>query len=255
MTTLGLMIIVLITLRNIIRADSPVAMRGGLALGLLIAVLPCTPWPAQILTDRLQQPFFAAAPIAWAASNVIVVLGAGLQTPTADRVEASLPSRSRALAAATAYHACRLESSYCVVIASGGDPHHAGATEASLIASLLIQLGIPPMDIETEDASRNTFTNAQNSGALIRENYPDSKIFLVTSSLHMKRSLLYFKHISLFPSPIIADWVSPKWGLRSIAYNTLMTDYALTEYIGIGRYYVYNWLGWNPPLSRASATL
>lgn len=254
MTILGLAIIVLISL-NAMRTNAFAVPRGVLWLGILITVAPHTPWPAQILVSHLQRPFTSGAPVVWAASNVIIVLGAGVETPTTERIEANVLSRSRTLAAAVAYHACRLESSDCVVIASGGDPRNAGATEASRIETLLIQLGIPQIDIKTESASRNTFTNAQHSSELVRESYPNRNIFLVTSSLHMKRSLLYFMHFGVSATPIISDWVSPKSGLKAMTYNALLTDMALAEYVGIGRYYVYSWLGWNPPLRSPSEIL
>ncbi|MCP4318121.1 MAG: hypothetical protein GY789_19400 [Hyphomicrobiales bacterium] len=44
---------------------------------------------------------------------------------------------------------------------------------------------------------------------------------------------------------VIAVWRTSGW--PPIAYNVLLTDVALLEYVGLLQYDTYNMMGWNPP--------
>ncbi len=246
MTAIGLMIIILGVIFILMRSKHSAASKGLLLIGVLMTLAPQTPWIPQILTSYLQKPFLPAISYAWSDSNVIVVLGGGIEVLPDGHNEASMPTRSRALAAATAYYACKRHSDHCTLIASGGDLHNAGTTEASCIQTILIGTGVAQADIKTEGASHNTFENAHYTAKILRENYANGKVFLVTSSLHMQRGLLYFQHFGIAATPIISEWTSSKFGFKSYEYNAFLTDLALIEFWGMGRYYIYNWLGWNP---------
>ncbi|MCX7653099.1 MAG: YdcF family protein [Fervidobacterium sp.] len=64
-----------------------------------------------------------------------------------------------------------------------------GLPEALFMKKVLINFGIPEEDVIIENKARNTFEN----GKYTRELIGDTAITLVTSSLHMKRSLWVFK--------------------------------------------------------------
>jgi uncharacterized SAM-binding protein YcdF (DUF218 family) len=150
------------------------------------------------------------------------------------------------------YRACKEHSSDCKIIASGGDTHGFGTSEAELFGTQLRSLGVPPDDLLIEKRSQNTWQNAQFSAPFFEHRRFD-QTFLVTSGVHLRRSLLYFSHFGIRAMPIRADYGRPGTPILPTAYNFFLTDLALHERIGIWRYYIYNALGWNvnPATSRA----
>lgn len=90
----------------------------------------------------------------------------------------------------------------------------------------------------------NTWQNAQFARPILRQ-YGADRVLLVSSGIHLRRSLLYFAHFGIDPVPMRADYLRARLLPLPLAYNFTLTDFALHEYVGIARYYVYNALGWN----------
>ncbi|HOK87416.1 MAG TPA: YdcF family protein [Fervidobacterium sp.] len=64
-----------------------------------------------------------------------------------------------------------------------------GVSEAIVMKDVLVTFGIPEEDIIVEERARNTDENAK----YVKELLGDIPVTIVTSSLHMKRSILSFK--------------------------------------------------------------
>lgn len=80
-----------------------------------------------------------------------------------------------------------------------------GLHEARQMKSVLVKWGFPPEDILTEEISKNTHENAQQSAKLLK-NHPELQSYiLVTSGTHMKRSLACFKKEGLNCTPFSTD--------------------------------------------------
>ena len=81
-----------------------------------------------------------------------------------------------------------------------------GLHEASQVKELLILWGVPKNDIITENNSINTHENAMFSVQLLQKSYPHFNSFiLVTSGMHMKRSLACFKKQGVECTPHSTD--------------------------------------------------
>ncbi|CAJ0790611.1 hypothetical protein LMG7141_02391 [Ralstonia condita] len=217
------------------------ALAGGAAA--LVVAIGCGPVPAWLL-DSLEQPFEHAPQLTWGPRNAIVLLGAGTFR-VGQTVEPSLFSYPRMVQAAKLYEACRKSDNDCKIFVSGGDARHHGAPEATVYARDLIALGVDRTDVLLEPESMNTWQNAQFSRALLAQYGPDRTV-LVSSAIHLRRSLLYFAHFGMTPIPVRADDLQATVSPLPLAYNFALTDFALHEWIGIARYHVYNALGWNP---------
>ncbi|MFD1551152.1 YdcF family protein [Putridiphycobacter roseus] len=78
------------------------------------------------------------------------------------------------------------------ILISGNNGHliDRGLCEAVQFKEDLIKMGVPAQDILVEANSKNTHENATETRKLIKEN---QSIILVTSALHMKRSIGCFK--------------------------------------------------------------
>ena len=79
--------------------------------------------------------------------------------------------------------------------------------EAKEIKNHLIRNKIPEEDIWIENTSRNTYENASNSAKILKEKGVNS-ILLITSAIHMRRSLFCFEEANIKPTPFSTDYTS-----------------------------------------------
>jgi uncharacterized SAM-binding protein YcdF (DUF218 family) len=213
------------------------------ALALFISI-GCGPAVA-LLLQPLQSGFSSESAVMGASRAVIVVLGAGTATDPSQKAPViAAIGYGRVTKAAELYRSCAQQSVSCVVLISGGDPQRHGASEASVYATALTALGVPPKDQILEEHSLNTWQNAQFSSALLRAQAGD-RIYLVSSGVHLRRSELYFAHFGVQAIPVRGDYEEPIGSLVPLAYNLAFADLALHEYVGLARFHVYEWLGLN----------
>ena len=129
------------------------------------------------------------------------------------------------------------------IIVSGGDVKGYGKSEAEVYAKILKESGIPTKDIILENKSLNTYQNAEYTKEIIK-NLPYDNYLLVTSGIHMKRSLLYFKSFNINVIPAISDDPKPLLWIP-VSYNLTLMDFAIHEYFSIYRFYLYDFLNIN----------
>lgn len=209
-------------------------------LPLAIAASASTPI-TQWLLDRAQDTPLVTEH-ALHPRTVIVVLGAGIDHD-AHGPRPGLAGYSRLMRAAQRYQECDRTGEVCTVLASGGVTATGDAAEADVYARELIALGVPTEKIVRERASRNTWQNARNSSAIIGRH--SSRVVLVTSGLHLKRSLIYFRHFGVVAEGLPSDHLRATRGWLPSTFNLLLVEVMLHERIGVLRYHVYNWMGWN----------
>lgn len=122
------------------------------------------------------------------------------------------------------------------------------------MAELAIALGVPATAILQDTESLNTYQNAVNVQQILAAKGLQ-RILLVTSAMHMPRSLLIFQHQGLDPIAAPTDFLYTDadralWRTepQALLLNCLpdaealaKTTRALKEYLGIA---VYRGLGW-----------
>jgi uncharacterized SAM-binding protein YcdF (DUF218 family) len=187
----------------------------------------------------------------WGTANAIVLLGAGSEM-TDQGPELAVFSYGRLVKAFELYRSCKSRSDDCRIVSTGGDPRGFGKSEAELYAEGLERLGAARADLIVEGRSTNTWQNAQFTAEILAGQQPD-RVVLVTSGLHLRRSMLYFGHFGVRPVGVRADYAHASVSLLPQGYNILMADLALHEYLGVLRFHVYNALGWNAPATRPGA--
>jgi uncharacterized SAM-binding protein YcdF (DUF218 family) len=213
---------------------------------VLFLGIGCGPIPA-LLTSDLQAGYSADAVIHQAQGTAIVLLGGGTEAVAqgpSPSVEVSPLAYGRLVKSLQLYRECKRVNSVCLVLITGGDPEHHGATEAAVYGAALRQMGLDPADLVLEERSLNTFQNAEYTAPLLQA-HKVGQVLLVTSGVHLRRSLLYFTHFGVLARPVRADHVSPMTAPVPLSYNFLVTDLVLHEYAGVVRYYVYQLMGWN----------
>lgn len=220
--------------------------RSGLAIYIFVAVLFLgigSGLPATAMLGDLQNGYASEAR-KWGTRNLIVVLGAGSVRNDVDTVDTTIFGHPRLLKAFELYRACKAQATDCRIVASGGDTHHFGTSEAEIFGDMLAKLGVPAEDVLLEKQSLNTWQNAQFTAVLVNPREFD-QTYLVSSGLHVKRGALYFSHFGIRATPVRADYLRASINVLPIAYNFMLTDMAIHEYVGIWRYYIYNLFGWN----------
>jgi uncharacterized SAM-binding protein YcdF (DUF218 family) len=202
----------------------------------------------KLMADDLQAGFTANVPVNPAKATAIVLLGAGTEqvtgAPGKDRVEIGALAFGRIVETLQLYQACKRVNSVCYVLITGGDPPHHGASEAAVYGARLVRLGVAPADLLLEERSLNTFQNAQYTAPILQAHGVD-QVLLVSSGMHLRRALLYFGHFGVVGRPARADYVSVELSVIPMSYNFLVADLAVHEYIGVARYYIYQFMGLN----------
>ena len=132
-----------------------------------------------------------------------------------------------------------------IIFAGGsGDPFDPSPGQARLARSYALAAGVPPEDFRIEETSRDTFENAREAKAILEREFPGdgpSRVILVTSSIHMLRSVLVARKAGLDPVPAPADYPIGRVPLSPLAFytypeNFLISTRCLHEWMGIAAY-------------------
>jgi uncharacterized SAM-binding protein YcdF (DUF218 family) len=140
------------------------------------------------------------------------------------------------------------------VVVSGGRISWQGSapSEAEDIKIMLEFMGVPPTVMALDRTSLNTYENAVNTKAILNQAQLNGPVLLVTSSLHMPRSMAIFKKLGIpviaAPTDYLVDSTLTPKGLADFvlqllpsAEATYRTTAALKEHIGL---WIYRLKGW-----------
>lgn len=231
------------------------ARRYAIILALIILWVGSSRYVAYALIRSLESRYtpLAAAPQA----DAIVVLGGGTRGSDPPRpIPEVNEAGDRLLYGAQLYH----DGAADIVLVTGGsidwltpegiDP------EANDMSALMALLGVPPEAVWLEDESRNTYENALYSAQMLAD-ADMNDILLVTSAMHMPRSVPLFEMQGLHVTPAPADYLvsDAEWDhlwrggptatiinlMPNVEYLTY-TSRVLKEYIGLLVYGLRGWL-------------
>lgn len=131
-----------------------------------------------------------------------------------------------------------------------GDPFDPVSVETELAKKYAISAGVPEKSFWTESSSRNTYENGIGLNEVLDKQHPGiehHKIILVTSLLHMRRSVAVMKKIGLdvIPSPTRSSIgplnLDPLSFFPSIG-NFGRSTYSIREWVGICGYWARGWI-------------
>lgn len=212
--------------------------------GIASAIVP------DYLMNRLQSPYSSQLQTPLEDNTAFIIFGMGTQAVDERGRKAVEPlafSYGPLLAAAAMNRQCVDRRISCKFIASGADMSGTGISEAAAIAMQLEKAGIDPASILLDETSRNSWQNSRNVAAILRDIKP-AKVVLLQAAPMMTRDLLYLAHFGVKPEPVAAGYLTGSHtNLSSTGLYFLATDVALHEEIGVMRYAVYNFMGWNEP--------
>jgi uncharacterized SAM-binding protein YcdF (DUF218 family) len=219
---------------------------GG-ALGILL--FSSNQWVADALLQGLESQY---APLpAQVKGEAIVLLGGSTYNFAAPRQWPEVTEAGdRVLYTARLYREGRAPK----VVVSGGRISWQGSapSEAEDLKILLEFMGIPPTAMLLDRTSLNTYENAVNTKAILDQAQIKGPVLLVTSSLHMPRSMAIFKKqdipVIAAPTDYLVDHDATPKGFADFlidllpnAEATQHTTAALKEYMGL---WIYRLRGW-----------
>jgi uncharacterized SAM-binding protein YcdF (DUF218 family) len=211
-------------------------------------------WVSYTLARTLEWQYLPSA--SQQSAQAIVVLGGATESMLPPRTAVEVNSAGdRIIHAADLYH----DGKAPIVLLSGGNIAWMESLEnspANDMQQILVKLGVPEKDIILQTKSQNTHEDAQYSAEILKARGLN-KILLVTSAMHMPRSVALFEKqgLEVIPAPtdytITADgWqqtFSPNFEtfLTNLLPNSSslgLTTNALKEYIGLLIYRLQGWL-------------
>lgn len=232
----------------------PVRVRQGMVAVAMVVLLLFSSGPmAHWLVRSLEWQFLPAEDLPNA--DAIVLLGGGTRPALPPRSFSEMnEGADRMVQAARLYHAGKAP----VIVVSGGYIEFLGSTvpEAEAMQEVLELLGVPPDAIIQEDRSRNTYENALYVREVLAPLQAEH-ILLVTSAMHMPRSVRIFERQGFDVAPAPADFLvtwTPEGdaaevgiggkliGLMPSAEALELSTRALKEYIGMIVYRLRGWL-------------
>jgi len=247
---LGLIFILLLLALFLPRRPS--LQRLVLILAIVLIWIGSNRWVAFALARSLEWRYRPSKEIP--SAEAIVVLGGGTDSLQYPRSTVEVNSAGdRVLYAAWLYRQGKADH----VLLSGGRIGwlNPGTSPAEEMASILELLGVPHEAMWLETTSLNTYENAANSHKILAAHHVN-RILLVTSALHMPRSLALFKHqgLEVIPAPTDfqvtydnwqqltnASFASQIMNLFPSVDNLSSVTQSLKEYIGL---FVYRLRGW-----------
>ncbi|MGH8000021.1 MAG: YdcF family protein [Brasilonema sp.] len=224
----------------------------AIALALILLLSSSNGWVSCLLVQSLEWQNLPLAEIPTA--EAIVVLGGASRSKFAPRPTVEFnEAGDRVIYAAQLYR----QKKAPIIILSGGriDWKGGGPSEAGDMATILTSIGIPIEAIVQEPDSLNTYQNAVNVKKILKSR-GIRRVLLVTSAIHMPRSLLIFKHQGIDVVPTPTDFLISQGELQELsstpkaAFLNILPDVdnlhlftsALKEYVGILAYRLRGWL-------------
>lgn len=225
---------------------------GTTTLALIVLLMSSNEWVATRFVQSLEWRHLPPDPVPTA--EAIVVLGgstrpADFPRPWVDVMEAG----DRTLHAAQLYNADKAPK----LILSGGRVNwrQGGPSESNDMAQIAMAMGVPEAAILEDPTSLNTYQNAVNVKAIL-EQEGINQVLLVTSAMHMPRSLAIFQKLGIEAIAAPTDFlvsersVAELSGSREAFILSLMPhasnldkiSRAMKEYIGLVIYRLRGWL-------------
>ena len=223
----------------------------AILFALIVLLVGSNGWVSLQLVRSLEWQNIPPAELPQA--DAIVVLGGGIKPALPPRPWVDLSEEGDRV-----IHAARLyqQKKAPLIVVSGGriDWRGVGIPESVDMAAVLRWLGVPPAAILQDPNSLNTHENAVNVQQILNS-HGIRQVLLVTSAIHMPRSLLIFKRqgITATPAPtdflVTFDDLKEQNSSQATVLSLLpdvdqlqMSTRALKEYVGLVVYRLKGWL-------------
>lgn len=186
-------------------------------------------------------------------ADAIIILGGGRRSNLFPNLSDNLSNQEdRIFYGAKLFH----QKKAPLIIVTGGRIKWLGGdiSEAQEMADILIKMDVPSNAILKENFAVNTYENAINVKPILQK-FNINKVLLVTSAIHIPRSMMIFRkqNINVIPAP--TDFLVSKkshffdssFEVQIISFlpnseSLTRTTKAIKEYVGIFIYWLKGWL-------------
>lgn len=226
---------------------------AALALSLTMLLLGSNGWVAIGLVRSLEWQNLPAGELP--SAEAIVVLGGGTKPQLPPRPWVDVGEAGDRILYGAQLHR---QGKAPFLILSGGrvEWKGGGPPESEDMAKIARAMGVPDSAILQDPTSLNTYENAVNVRKILEARGIKKRVLLVTSAMHLPRSLLIFKRQGIEAIPAPTDFLAsvqdvqeltntPQSAFLSLlpdSYNLHKTSQALKEYIGILVYRLKGWI-------------
>jgi uncharacterized SAM-binding protein YcdF (DUF218 family) len=209
---------------------------GGLAA---CAIFPVGTWLMRPLEDRFSRPH----PMPEHVDGILLLGGAIDLGESEDRGTLALNARAERI---TDFVALARRYPHATLVFSGGDASlfPAGLTEADVARGAFSRLGLDPVRIIFEKASRNTHENATLSRSLVHPSASQHWL-LVTSAADMPRAVGCFRAVQWSVVPYPVDYHTERHAngmFPGLVVGLQQTDWATHEWLGLAYYWMRGWI-------------
>jgi len=180
-----------------------------LSLGLWtlygFVVLLSIPAVTNLLVNLWEYPLSSTQDLGTETWDAAIILGGSLDPALSNGPATQYElnaAAERLTAAAILWKQGRVER--LVYTGGSGDPWNQERKEAPAVREFLLALGLETQGLLVEDQSRNTYENALYTGPLLTAEGLEKNL-LVTSALHMRRSLAIFAKQEIPIVPCVVD--------------------------------------------------
>jgi uncharacterized SAM-binding protein YcdF (DUF218 family) len=178
-------------------------------------------------------------------ATAIVMLAAGSHNVLSEGRQLSFVSHAGALRSIETARVYQLLGNPLVIVSGGvTDPTPGAAPESDAYRTAIRALGVPGERMVSESESGNTFEEAVVVKRMLRERHID-RFVLVTSPLHMRRSLAVFAAQGLHPvpspAPIAADRIGRTFALFPNDASLEIGDSVVYEWLATAYYWAQGW--------------
>lgn len=218
--------------------------RTCLIVGVILLFVCGTPFIPNVLTRQLEHAY--EIPTSLPHVDAIVVLSGILELPKSS--PAYLEFNDGVERIVIGMQLLREDIGDVLIISGGsGDLYNQKTREAVLLRQFAIEFGIPEDKILIEPDSRNTYENAANTKTLM-DQYGFSSSILITTAIHLPRSVGCFNKVGLHPIPYPVDFMLPPQPTFHISDlvpsigNFIHITRAFHEYIGLLMYKINGYI-------------
>ncbi|MGK7916967.1 MAG: YdcF family protein [Prochloraceae cyanobacterium] len=249
---LGLTCILLIVTLLLLRKYAWGLPSLSIAVALLVLCFASNGWVSNFLARSLE--WQNIPPVEITPAEAIVLLGGATKSASFPRPMVDISEEGdRIIYAAKLYQDAKAP----LIIAAGGRIawRGGGQPESADMAQLLGLMGVPLEAIVQEPNSLNTYQNAVNVRQILADR-EINRVLLVTSAMHMPRSLMIFQRQGIEAIPAPTDFLVSQQDLEELTSSTQAmilnllpdarhletTTKAIKEYLGIVVYRLRGWL-------------
>ena len=214
---------------------------ASLGLAAFLLWFLCQPWLAVILIGRLERPWILSTIETAPHADAVVVLGGGWRTSRSDFASLDLTACGDRLIAG--FELCRRGNATNLVV--GGDPLEQAPgmkPSSQKVRSWFYEWKLSPATFHTLGPVRSTREEALRTRELC-DRLGWTNVLLVTSAMHMRRSVATFEKAGVHVHPVACDFQVLRFPVNGVVVKWFPDEDALATF-ALGWHEQLGWLAY-----------